>query len=55
MYKVKNVGRMGNTIKRKTNMTAQLARMTQMLIMSLNTSNIITRTDLHQGIMSRRK
>jgi len=30
MYKVKNAGRMRRTRKRKTNMTAQLARMTQM-------------------------
>jgi hypothetical protein len=54
MYKVKNVGRMRRrTIKRKTNMTTQLARMTQMLIMSLSTSNIGTMTELHQGITSR--
>ena len=40
-------------MKRKTDMMAQLARMTQMLIMSPSTSNIETTTELYQGIMSR--
>jgi len=39
-------------MKRKTNMTAQLARMTQMLVMSPSTSNIRTTTELYQGITS---
>jgi len=34
-------------------MTTQLARMTQMLIVSPSTSNIETTTKLHQGITSR--
>jgi hypothetical protein len=54
MYKIKNAGRMRRrTRKRKTNMTAQLARMTQMLIVSPSTSNIGTTTKLHQSITSR--
>jgi hypothetical protein len=41
VYKIKTVSRMRRgTIKRKTNMTAQLARMTQLLIMSSSTSNV---------------
>jgi len=40
-------------MKRKTNMMAQLAHMTQVLIMSPSTSNIGTTTELHQGITSR--
>jgi len=53
MYKVKNAGRIGRTMKRKTNMMAKLAHMTQMLIVSPSTSNIGTTTELRQGIMSR--
>jgi hypothetical protein len=33
--------------ERKTNMSAQLARMTQMLIMSLSTWNVGATTELH--------
>ena len=39
--------------KRKTNRTAQVAHMTQMLIMSLSTTNVGAMTELHQGIMSK--
>jgi len=53
MYKVKNADGMRKTMKRKTNMTARLARMTQMLIVRPSTSNIGTTTELHQGITSR--
>jgi hypothetical protein len=40
-------------MKRKTNMSAQLARMTQFLIKSLSTWNVRAMTELHQGITSR--
>jgi hypothetical protein len=53
MYKIKNASPIARTMKRKTDMTAQLARMTQMLIMSLITTNVGTMTELHQGITSR--
>jgi hypothetical protein len=54
MYKIKNAGCMGSrTMKRKTNMSAQLARMTQLLIRSPSTWKTGTTTELHQGITSR--
>jgi hypothetical protein len=54
MYKIKNVGRMGRRArKRKTNMSAQLARMTQLLIMSSSTWKTGATTELYQGITSR--
>jgi hypothetical protein len=54
MYKIKNVGHMGSrNMKRKTNMSAQLARMTQLLIRSPSTWKTGTTTELHQGITSK--
>jgi hypothetical protein len=54
MYKIKDVSRLGRrTMKRKTDMTAQLTRMTQMLTGSPRTPNVGTATELHQGITTR--
>ena len=54
MYKIKNMGRMGRGGReRKTNMTAQLACLTQVLIMSPSTTNVGTATKLRQSITSR--
>ena len=52
--KVKDSGRMGRRVrKRKTNMTTQLARMTQMLIVSPSAGYVGTPTELCQGIPAR--
>jgi hypothetical protein len=54
MNKIKDVGRLGRrTMKRKTDMMAQLTRMAQMLIVSPRTPNVGTTTELHQGITTR--
>jgi hypothetical protein len=53
MYKIKDVSRLGRTMKRKTDMTAQLTRMAQMLIVSPRTPNVRTTTELQQGITTR--
>jgi hypothetical protein len=51
MNKIKDVGHLGRgTTKRKTDMTAHLTRLTQMLIVSPRTPNVGTTTELHQGI-----
>jgi hypothetical protein len=53
VYKIKDVGRLGRTTKRKADMTAQLTRMAQMLIVSPRTPNVGTTTELHQGSTTR--
>ena len=54
MYKIKNMGRMGRGGReRKTDMTAQLACLTQVLIMSPSTWYVGTTTKLGQSITAR--
>jgi hypothetical protein len=54
MYKIKDVSRLGRrTMEGKTDMTAQLTRMTQRLIVSPRTPNVRTTTELHQGFTTR--
>jgi hypothetical protein len=54
MDKLKHTsGMRGRRLKGKTNMTAQLARMTQVLIVSPRAPNVGNTTELHQGIPAR--
>jgi hypothetical protein len=54
MDKIKHTSGMGGRgLEGKANVTAQLARMTQVLIVSLRAPNVGTTTELHQGIPAR--